>query len=30
MIQVLADGADDGDAFVDGNVLRSHTMGTVG
>jgi hypothetical protein len=30
MIQVFADGADDGDPFVDGNVLRSHTMGTVG
>jgi hypothetical protein len=23
-------GADDGDPFVDGNVLRSHTMRTVG
>ena len=30
MIQVFADGADDGDPFVDGNVLRSHTMRTVG
>ena len=23
-------GVDDGDPFVDGNVLRSHTMRTVG
>ncbi len=30
MIQVFADGAGDGDAFVDGNVLRFHTMRTVG
>jgi hypothetical protein len=30
MIPVSADGADDGDPFADGKVLRSHTMRTVG